>query len=69
MEVFYVFSGITYFMGQACCWYYFFDSCGCIDQNHRRFQNIEMPPPAPKERNPFKNPNIPRDEHLQSAYD
>ena len=34
-----------------------------------RHQERALPPPAPKDsRNPFRNPNVPIDEHLQSAY-
>jgi len=69
----YVYSGVTFLIAQGCCWYFVFEKCGCIDSSSpRTYQNMEprLPPPAPKEsRNPFKNPNVPKDEHLQSAYD
>jgi len=69
----YVFLGITYFIGQACCWYHFYDCCGCINNPmSRHYDDREperpLPPPAAKERNPFKDPTIPKDEHLQCAY-
>uniref|UniRef100_A0A6C0CGB0 Uncharacterized protein n=1 Tax=viral metagenome TaxID=1070528 RepID=A0A6C0CGB0_9ZZZZ len=74
MEEIYLLSAFSYCIGQMCCWYVIFDACGCIDPNQRRFRNMEqqpqqqLPPPAAKERNPFKNPDLPRDEHLQCAY-
>ena len=60
-------------IGQACCWYYIFNCCGCMD-NERHVnierQAIRLPQSIQpmQSNNPFVNSNIPRDEHLQPVY-
>lgn len=61
-------AGLT---AQACCWWHCFKCCGCIEE--REVIRTEPPPPQivvikPPDNNPFKNPHVPRDLHLQRAY-
>lgn len=54
------------FMGQICCWYTFFNWCGCIEGEREEIQT-QRPPPY-KEPNPFVISGIPKNTHLQSCY-
>ena len=57
-------------LGQACCWWHCFNCCGCIEVE-REVIRTERQPTAinvTRNNNPFVNPNVPRDAHLQSAY-
>ncbi len=58
--------GIT---AQGCCWYHFFKCCGCVEPERERIiVQATSSTGAPKQDNPFTNPNVPRDSHLISAY-
>jgi len=62
---------LTYY--GTCCCFEIFDCCvrASIARQfhyHMREQERPLPSHAPKERNPFKDPTIPRDEHIQCAY-
>ena len=56
-------------LAQGCCWWHCFRYCGCIGE--KEVIRTELPPPKVvviPNNNPFKNPNIPKDLHLQRAY-
>ena len=55
-------------VAQGCCWYTIFQWCGCIG-NEREVIRTEQPivVVAPS-KNPFINPNAPKDAHLIPAY-
>jgi hypothetical protein len=65
----------TGMLAQACCWWHCFRFCGCIEDD-REIIHTEQPqrvvvlvtPPTPINNNPFTNPSLPKDSHLQSAY-
>lgn len=58
----------------GCCWYTVFRCCGCVDENVAEKEVVKTQPPpiiivtAPKP-NPFIHSGLPKDAHLQSAYD
>ena len=55
------------FMGQICCWYTFFNWCGCIEDRER--EQIQTQPPRPyQEPNPFVVSGMPKDNHLLPSY-
>lgn len=68
-------------MAQACCWYHVFRCCGCVKKNnHVQLKEgpKPLPPPPvpekkvvskPKPSNPFVTTGVPKDLHLQPAYD
>lgn len=51
---------------QACCWWHCFRYCGWIED--REVIQTERPPIIVINNNPFKNPNIQKDLHLDPAY-
>lgn len=57
-------------LGQACCWWNCFRYCGCIDDKEREVIRAESPRVVvgAVNNNPFTNPGVPKDAHLQSAY-
>ncbi len=61
-------------VAQACCWWHCFKCCGWIDddQQQQRLRNqqpqIVIDNRQLNNKNPFVNPNAPRDAHLDSVY-
>jgi hypothetical protein len=59
-------------IAQACCWWHCFKCCGWIedDQEHQlRAQEPQVIDTRQlNNKNPFVNPNAPRDAHLESVY-
>ena len=57
------------FLIAGCCWWNCFQFCGCIPPREREVIRVEPVVVVVKqEDNPFKNPNAPKDPHLQPVY-
>jgi hypothetical protein len=63
----YALSSVLNCIAQGCCWYTIFSWCGVIKAERETIQTVQ-PIVIVDSRNPFKNPNAPKDHHLQSAY-
>ena len=71
-----IFSAVSVaasFTAQACCWWHCFKWCGCIDrEEEQRIHTSHTPHVVDmrpiQNKNPFRNPNAPRDAHLESPY-
>jgi hypothetical protein len=55
-------------LAQACCWYTVFKWCGCIQGEREVIRTEPVLVQAPKPPNPFLNPSLPKDRHLEPAY-
>ena len=67
-----VVSAASSLIAQACCWWYCFKWCGWIedDQQQLRAQEpqVVIDTRQLNNKNPFVNPNAPRDAHLEPVY-
>lgn len=60
-------------VAQACCWWHCFKCCGWIEDDQQRHLQTQEPRvidtrTLQSNKNPFSNPNAPKDAHLESAY-
>lgn len=66
-------SVVSSVIAQACCWWHCFKCCGCIEEDQDQQLRVNQPQIVIDTRqlnnkNPFVNPNAPRDAHLESVY-
>lgn len=64
-----VVSGVSVCIAQGCCWYSVFQYCGCIGYERETVQT-QRPVVVIQhnKNNPFLNPSMPKDAHLEPAY-
>jgi hypothetical protein len=60
-------------IAQACCWWHCFKCCGWIEDDQQQQLRNQQPQVVIDNRqlntkNPFVNPNAPRDAHLEPVY-
>jgi hypothetical protein len=66
-------SVVSSVIAQACCWWHCFKCCGCIEEDQQQ-QGLRAQQPQVidtrqlNNKNPFLNPNAPRDAHLEPVY-